>query len=765
MEVPTHGEPRIGLRRHLLRHGGHGALADDLAAPARAFLLAVTTAAALGAVVAASGPAANLEDWLLFAALGGAAALAERLLVPTGRHHGFPLSVVFLVAAALLLPPVLVALVGLAQHVPDFVARRFPWYITVFNTANYTLSALAAWAAAELVRTTSLVGDLAWLVAGVAASVALVLVNHLNLAVMLRLGRGRPLRFSGLLSPTGLAADLALASLGVLLAQFWQSEPYLLPLAIAPLFLIQRSFSLLARLGESEERFRTMFEGAPVGTVILDLERRIVSTNRVFEELVGYEKKELVGQRLANVSPEPEAASLQQLFAGAHAAYAGQRTLVRRDGAEVRGHVAASLVVDTQRRPRFVIVMVEDLRERIRLEEQLRHAQRLEAVGQLAGGVAHDFNNLLTIIAGRTRFALRELAGTHDRLRTDLDEVAAATERAAALTRQLLAFSRRQVLQPSVLDLNAVVARTDRMLKRLIGEDIEIAIELADDVHAVRADRGQLEQVILNLVVNARDAMPNGGRLTISTANVELDAPPAGDSERPRAPGPHAMLAVSDTGQGMDAATRSHVFEPFFTTKEPGKGTGLGLSTVYGIVAQSGGHIGVDSVLGAGSTFSVYLPAVDAQAAAEEETTHDEGTLTGAETILLVEDDAGVRELAELVLSRHGYSVLTAADGSEALGVAADHGGRIDVLVTDVVMPRMRGPELAEEVVRLRPGIRVVYMSGYTDAMELPEDAVGDIVPKPFSEETLVGKIRDALDAAADEPERAALTERAPPLT
>ena len=730
---------------------------DDLPPPARAFLFAITGAAAGAAVLAVAGPTPDLEDWLLFAALGGAAAVAERQLVPTGRHHGFPLAVVFLVAAALLLPPVLVALMGLAQHVPDFVARRFRWYITAFNTANYTLSALAAWAAAELVRTTSLEGDLAWLVSGVAASVVFVVVNHVTLAVMLRLARGRPLRFSGLLSPTGLVADLALASLGVVLAYFSRSAPYLLPLAIAPLFLVQRSFGLLARLGESEERFRAMFEGAPVGTVILDLERRIVSTNRVFEELVGYDKDELAGRGLADVSPEPEGESLEQLFVGAHAAYAGQRTLVRRDGAEVRGHVAASLVVDAQRRPQFVILMVEDLTERIRLEEQLRHSQRLEAVGQLAGGVAHDFNNLLTIIAGRTRFALRELAGTHDALRSDLEEVAAATERAAALTRQLLAFSRRQVLRPRVLDLNAVVTRTERMLRRLIGEDVEIVIELADGLHPVYADRGQLEQVILNLAVNARDAMPNGGRLTISTANVELDiAQPAVDVERTPAPGPHTMLAVADTGHGMDAATRSHVFEPFFTTKEPGKGTGLGLSTVYGIVAQSGGRIAVDSAVGAGTTFTVFLPAVDAQAIAEEEPARDEGTLTGAETVLLVEDDAGVRALAELVLSRHGYTVLTAGDGTEALRVVADHEGGIDVLVTDVVMPRMKGPELAEAVVRLRPGIRVLYMSGYTDAMELPENAAGDIVPKPFSEETLVRKVRDTLDASVDEQDRAA---------
>ena len=451
------------------------------------YVALVGLAALAAAAAAVISHDANGHDWTAFAVLLPLTAAAPLFRVAVGRNYSLHTGPAFIVAGALILHPSLLLALVVALHLPQLVRQRYPWYIHLFNVANYTLSALAAWAAAELVRTTRLDGDLAWLVTGVAASVALVLVNHLTLAVMLRLARGRPLRFSGLLSPTGLLADLALASLGVVLAHFWLSEPYLLPLALAPLFLIQRSFRLLARLGESEESFRTMFEGAPVGTVILDLERRIVSTNRVFEELVGYDKDELGGRRLADVSPEPEAASLEQLFAGAHAAYAGQRTLVRKDGAEVRGHVAASLVVDAQRRPQFVIVMVEDLTERLRLEEQLRHSQRLEAVGQLAGGVAHDFNNLLTIIAGRTRFALRELAGTDDGLRTDLEEVAAATERAAALTRQLLAFSRRQVLQPRVLDLNAVVTRTDRMLRRLIGEDIEIAIELAEDLHPVRA--------------------------------------------------------------------------------------------------------------------------------------------------------------------------------------------------------------------------------------------------------------------------------------
>jgi PAS domain S-box-containing protein len=660
------------------------------------------------------------------------------------------MAVVFLAAAALLLPAPLVALMGLAQHLPDLATRRFRWYITAFNTANYTLSVLAAWGVAELVRRTSLEADLRWTAAGVAASLVLVLVNHLNLSVMLRLARGRSLRFSGLLAPSALLADLALASLGVVLARFWDTDPYLLPLAIAPLLLIQRSFALLARLGESEERFRAMFEGAPVGTAILDPDQRIVSSNRAFEELLGYDKLDLDGRPLPEVSRDgnEEAAALDEVAAGARAAYVGQRTLIRRDGSEVRGRVAASLVVDATRRPRFVIVMVEDLTERMELEEQLRHSQRMEAVGQLAGGVAHDFNNLLTIIAGRTRFALRELAGTQDPLRADLEEVAAAAERASALTSQLLAFSRRQVLQPRVIDVNLVVTEMERMLRRLIGEDIEIAIQLGPDLHAVRADRGQLEQVILNLAVNARDAMPDGGRLTISTANVELEAPPGADADQPLAAGPYALLAVADTGHGMDATTRSHVFEPFFTTKEPGKGTGLGLSTVYGIIAQSGGHIRVESTLGAGSTFAVYLPLVDAEAVAADEPMRSEGTLTGTETVLLAEDDDGVRALAELVLSRYGYTVLTAGDGAEALRVAAEHPARIDVLVTDVVMPRMKGPELADEVSRLRPGIRVLYMSGYAEATDLPEGAAVDVVPKPFSEEALARKVRDALERA-----------------
>ena len=647
----------------------------------------------------------------------------------------------------MLLPPALVALMGFAQHLPDAVGRRFPPYITAFNTANYTLSALAAWGAARLVDTTHAGSDLRWASAGAAAALTLVLVNHTALAFMLRLARDHSFRSSGLLAPSALLADLALASLGVVLARIWLSNPYLIPLVAAPLVLVHRSFMLLARLGETEERFRAMFESAPTGTIILDLDERIVSSNRAFEALLGYAKPDLVGRRLADLlaAGNPEAEPFREMLAGQRHRYGGELRLLRPDGSEVWGQAAASLVLDAQRRPRFVILMVEDLTERMALEEQLRHSQRMEAVGQLAGGVAHDFNNLLTIIAGRTRFALRELGAGDGPIRSDLEEIAAAAERAAELTHQLLAYSRRQVLQPRVIDLNTVVAEMERMLGRLIGEHIDIELELAPRLGRVRADRGQLEQVIVNLAVNARDAMEEGGRLTIRTANVELDEPGggAGDAKGRVA---HVLLSVEDMGRGMDEVTRSRVFEPFYTTKDPGKGTGLGLSTVYGIVVQSGGQIRIDSAPGEGATFSVYLPAAEEEAAKEQEPLPGAGELTGSETVLLAEDDDGVRALAELVLTRYGYRVLGARDGVEALRVAEEHAEPIQLLLTDVIMPRMKGPELAEAVAALHRGLRVVYMSGYADASMLPPSDSLAVVAKPFSEETLVRLVREELD-------------------
>ena len=390
--------------------------------------------------------------------------------------------------------------------------------------------------------------------------------------------------------------------------------------------------------------------------------------------------------------------------------------------------------------------MVEDLTERLHLEEQLRHAQRMEAVGQLAGGVAHDFNNLLTVITGRTEFAIRSLGDSDDAIRGDLDEIATAADRAASLTQQLLAYSRRQILQPRVVDVNGVVANMHRMLLRLLGEDTEIVTELAPDAVRVRADPSQLEQVILNLAVNARDAMPGGGRLIIRTASIAHAEGIVREQDDAPTSGRYALLAVEDTGEGMDEDTRSRIFEPFYTTKEPGKGTGLGLSTVYGIIAQSGGFIRVASAPGAGSTFAVYLPLAREEVTAEAASGSDgAGALSGSGIVLLAEDDDGVRALAELILTRYGYTVLPARDGEDALRIADRHTGPIDLLVTDIVMPRMRGTELAERLTSRRPDIGVLYMSGYADASALGDVDTAAIVPKPFSEETLAVFVRDTL--------------------
>jgi signal transduction histidine kinase/DNA-binding response OmpR family regulator len=390
-----------------------------------------------------------------------------------------------------------------------------------------------------------------------------------------------------------------------------------------------------------------------------------------------------------------------------------------------------------------------DVTDQRNLENQLRQSQRIEAIGRLAGGIAHDFNNLLTAILGYVDLLLEDLP-RDDRSREDVEEIRKAAERATDLTRQLLAFSRKQVLQPRVIDLNAIVEGMDKMVRRLIGEDVALSSILARGLGMVRADPGQIEQVILNLTVNARDAMPNGGRLTIETANVELDDQFVGRHVGAQA-GSHVMLAVSDTGIGMDEETKAHMFEPFFTTKGPGKGTGLGLATVYGIVKQSGGSIWVYSEPGQGAAFKVYLPRVEAAPDAEA-TAPPRGDipLRGTETVLLAEDSDHVRELAARVLRAHGYVVLEARTGSDALQAARGHTGPIDLLLTDVVMPEMNGRELVERLTTLRRGLRVVYMSGYTTEAVVHHgvlDAGVHYVQKPFIPETLLRKIREVLDA------------------
>jgi len=375
-------------------------------------------------------------------------------------------------------------------------------------------------------------------------------------------------------------------------------------------------------------------------------------------------------------------------------------------------------------------------------EDQLRQSQKLESVGMLAGGIAHDFNNLLTVITGYSELTLKGLDKA-DPLVHNVEEIKTAAERAASLTRQLLAFSRKQVLQPKVLDLNSIILNIEKMLGRLVGEDMELRSLPGVGLGQVKADPGQIEQVVLNLVVNARDAMPNGGKITLETANIHLDEAYARRHIAVQ-PGWYAMLAVTDTGHGMDAKTQKYIFEPFFTTKEQGKGTGLGLSTVYGIVKQSGGNIWVYSEVGVGTSFKIYLPLVDEHVTGPEAGPgRPEGAL-GTETILVAEDEEMVRHLARESLMKNGYTVLEAADGGEALLIAQQHQGPIHLLLTDVVMPRMSGKELAEQVVKLRPDTRVLYMSGYTDQAIVHHGILDrDIafIGKPFTPNALVLKI------------------------
>jgi len=380
-----------------------------------------------------------------------------------------------------------------------------------------------------------------------------------------------------------------------------------------------------------------------------------------------------------------------------------------------------------------------------RSEEQLRQSQKLEAIGRLAGGVAHDFNNLLTVILSHCDLLRPNVPGGP--LRHGLEEIHAAGERAASLTRQLLAFSRQQVLEPQSLDLNDVLTAAMSMLERLLGEDVELRLLLAPSVETLRADRGQLDQVILNLVVNARDAMPQGGRLTLETANVVLDGT-AAEHHFDVTPGSYVMLAVSDTGHGMDEATRARAFEPFFTTKERGKGTGLGLSTVFGIVKQSGGNLYVYSEPGVGTTFKVYFPCAPDGAAASRVSSRSGGA-RGNETILLVEDEENVREVANRILQQAGFHVLKASSPDEAIVLCGQNTERVDLVLTDVIMPRMSGRLLAERLRTLRPGIRVLFMSGYTDDVILQNGVLElgtHFIQKPITPDSLTRKVRDVLD-------------------
>jgi hypothetical protein len=418
----------------------------------------------------------------------------------------------------------------------------------------------------------------------------------------------------------------------------------------------------------------------------------------------------------------------------------------KKDGSVIAVRVSGR-VVGLEGSPEEALeIIAEDITERRALEDQFRQAQKMEAVGRLAGGVAHDFNNLLLVISGYAEVMLEQLE-RESSLHQKAVAIQQSADRATTLTRQLLAFSRKQLLELKVVDVNAIVADMERLLRPLIGENIELVTKLGSELGRTRADSGQLEQVLMNLVVNSKDAMPEGGRITIATENVTLD-----DSYRRKhtfiQPGPYVMLSVSDTGVGMSKETQAQIFEPFFTTKEKGKGTGLGLSTVYGIVKQSGGYVFVQSELGRGSTFRIYLPRVDDPAETYSPTKTAQEAINGTETVLLVEDEESVRQLVKETLQARGYRVMEAENGRAGLEVAESYGGTIDMVITDVVMPGMSGRELAKKLVAARPNTKVLYLSGYTEDSVVQQDVLGSgtsFLQKPFTLQTLAKKVREIL--------------------
>ncbi|MBA2380638.1 MAG: PAS domain S-box protein [Chloroflexi bacterium] len=502
-------------------------------------------------------------------------------------------------------------------------------------------------------------------------------------------------------------------------------------------------------LHRSEERFRRLFDSNIIGITIADLTGRTLEANDAYLQLLGYSRDELLAVAIdwdAVTPPDVQAdttRAVEQLLATGVSA-PRESAYVRKDGSHVPVLVGVALLDASEG---TCLTYIVDLSNRRLLEEQLRRAQRLEAVGQLAGGIAHDFNNLLTVILGHANLLVDELP-EGDPARDSVMEIRDAGDRAAAMTRQLLAFSGRQVLAPGAVDLGELVTDIETLLRRTIGEHIELFTDLRPGIARVLADRGQIEQVLMNLVVNARDAMPMGGTLSIAVGEVVVpaDGHPAG-----LVPGRYATLAVDDSGTGMDPETRAHIFEPFYTTKEVGKGTGLGLATSYGFVQQSGGSITVDSQLGEGSTVTVYLPSTDAQATAHVAPTREPGVpaVRPTETVLLVDDNAAVRRVTARILERCGYVVIAASDGLEALARAHSHPGPIDVLLTDVVMPNMRGPDLAGRFLADRPGTPVVFMSGYSQGSGSDADVgpTSALVHKPFTADDLIAALRRALPA------------------
>ena len=543
------------------------------------------------------------------------------------------------------------------------------------------------------------------------------------------------------LAVVAVLASFGCSSLRLLLSQRAQSE-----------LLAQQKHSAES-LRAAEAKFRGLLESAPDPMVVVNREGRIVLVNAQAEETFGYRREDLLGQPMDILVPkrlQGECLEYRTGFLRAPRGSSMGATLeihgLRRDGNEFPVEIKLSLLETEE--GLWGCAAIRDLTERRKLEQQFRQAQKMESIGTLAGGIAHDFNNLLTVILSYGSSLTDELP-KNSKHRRAAEQIYSAAERGAALTSQMLAFSRKQVFQLRVVNLNDIVRNLLKMLQRIIGEHIEIKMMLAEDLVRVRADAGQLEQVLMNLSVNARDAMPQGGRLTLETRNVELDD----DFVRAHigsTAGPHTLLVVSDTGMGMNTETQARIFEPFFTTKGPGHGTGLGLAMVYGVVKQSGGYIEVHSQVGQGTTFQIYLPQVEERAETSESRKPQRDRKQGSETVLLVEDDAAVRELVDSMLSAQGYNVLVSRDPQDVETICERHAGRIHLLLTDMVLPGMSGREVAKRVGSLRPDVKVLFMSGYTDDALAHSHGFEEpfaFLQKPFSSVTLATKIREVLDA------------------
>ncbi len=493
-----------------------------------------------------------------------------------------------------------------------------------------------------------------------------------------------------------------------------------------------------AMMRNGEPRFRAIFEGAAIGIGTCTLDGRIIESNPALSRMLGYSAEEFVGMHASEFHPgdfQEDEVLLKQLMLGTRESFDLEKRYRRKDGTYLSGHVTVSLVRDSGGQPAFVVAMLEDITERKRDEEQLRESEKMEVIGRVAGGIAHDFNNLLT---GILLYCDLVLSGpeSEEQLRAHVEEIRLAGEQGAALTQQLLSMARKQAPQPRPVELNEVITSTENLLRRLIGEQLELVTVLAPNLEPVMADPGQMRQVLLNLVLNARDAMPNGGRITVSTHHKPL---PGGDDAA-------VSLLVSDTGDGMDPETRSRLFEPFFTTKKPGQGTGLGLTTVQRIVKEASGTITVESETGQGTRIEVLFPALRHSAIASIPAASQR---TG-ETILLVDDHAGARHSMQRVLDQAGYRVLHAASGKRGLAVFAEHETEVELLLADWMMPGMSGRELAKRLRGRKPSLKVLLISGYQDSHDEPEAQSVDLIRKPFAGSALLGRIREVLDSKGD---------------